>query len=194
MQLRTLAIRKDPLVTLSDVKDSLGFTWPDEVRDCKLATSTIPAAVKYVEDRIGVSLQQKTLEYIRYVWPFHCEPIELPRPPTLCVTEIVHATDCGDWTRIAEEDFRLQPSEEGMLIYPCDCWPSNRCHCATSCAVKVRVTYEAGYQTLGDVPANLCEGIMRIIAWLLNGTETDRAIGEQLINQQANLRAVGHYG
>lgn len=195
MQLRRIATSPIDLVTLEAVKCALGINFPDDVRDVQLETQKIPAAIAYVEDRAGVTLQQTTWEYVRRGWPSHCHFIELPRPPTLCLIEFVHATDCGDWTRVDEDDFRIQESPEGMKIYPCDCWPrvSCCCHTCAGCPPKVRLTYEAGYQAWGDIPANLCEGLAMIVDWLLTRSESSKQIGNQLIDQKSNLRAVGHY-
>jgi hypothetical protein len=184
------------LISLDLARDALGLGWPDDTRDLQLETQHIPAAINYAENRYGLTLLRSTWEYVRRGWPDRCDPIELPRPPTICVTEFVHSTDCGDWVRVAETDFRLQQSGTGMLIYPCDCWPRTNCLCnvCSGCQQKIRITYEAGYEQWGDVPANLREGLIRFIEFLMFSNDNARQISDMLMSQESNMRAVGHYG
>ena len=192
MRLRRVTKTDRQLLTLETARDSLGLSWPDEQRDLRLETQLIPAALAYAEDFAGLTLPQSTWEYVRSGWPSACDPIELPRPPTICLIEFVHSNDCGDWIRVAEEDFRLQPAECGLLVSPCDCWP--RTACATGCLPHVRLTYEAGYPVWGDIPSNLAEGIVKYLEYRVNRNESSLTDANQLLHQHSNLRAVGHYG
>jgi len=197
MQLRRVATTERQLLTLDHVKDALGLGWPDDQRDRRIESQVIPAVIAYAEDRLSITLQQTTWEYIRTGWPDKCEPIELPRPPTLCLTEFVHSEDCDDWARVAEEDFRIQESDTGMLIYPCDCWPiADKWYCerVSGCAKKIRLTYEAGYQEFGDVPATLREGLLKFADYLITLSIVSKEAADQLLDQQSNLRSCGHYG
>lgn len=197
MQLRRLATTDRQLLTLDEIKDSLGLGWPDEQRDLRMETQIIPAAIAYAEDQFGLTLQQSTWEYIRSGWPADCQPIELPRPPTLCLLEFTHSTLCSDWVQVDEANFRIQAADTGMLIYPCECWPRNACCvCATcsGCPPRVKLKYEAGYQEFGDLPGNLREGLMLFVDYLLTRNDISRDAADQLMGQQSNLRAVGHYG
>ncbi len=144
---------------------------PDEVAK-QLAThpeqgehllALIGAATRRAETYLGRALIEQTLVY--YLDAFPCEPIELPRPPLVDVSEIRYLDAAGAPQTLDASTYRVTSGREPAAIYLAygASWPST-----LPVLEAIEIEYVAGYGDQGaSVPATIRQAMTLMVGeWL----------------------------
>lgn len=147
---------EEPL-TLAEVKAHSRISSTDEDG---LLTSLIAAARGYTERRTRRQIILRGLDLHLDDFPAGRIPITLPRPPLRSVNQIRYVTDDGS-TTIATTNLVIDADSEPGRVSMIDgqVWPTPR-----DVMNAVTITYTAGYAQASDVPQELKQAMLLLVA------------------------------
>lgn len=124
------------------------------------------AACAYVEQQTRRALMSQQWRLSLECWPSSTALIELPRPPLASVESITYIGAAGLRNTVAAEQYATSSPSPLPGVAPIwgEIWPAARPE-----RDSVQITYSAGYADAQDVPADLCNAILLLIAhWYEN--------------------------
>lgn len=137
------------VVSVLEARDQIEI--PDDSFDTKLDL-WIPAATEEFERMTRRAMVPQT-------WVYESEDavraIELPRPPLIEIVSVYSKDQIEDeWEEVDEDDYVVQTNRSPARLTWLDEQPR-----------FIQVTYRAGYEDIGDVPAEYKLSILQLIAF-----------------------------
>lgn len=161
---RTTDAATEP-ITLAEAKQHLREDSDDLAVEAEI-NGLITAARQYVEEETGRSLITQTWSLTLDAFPCGGEPILIPRPPLIEVTEIAYLDQSGSSQTWASSNYRVDgASDPGRVSLEVD----RHYPLARNVSQAVTITYTAGYGTASAVPQGIKQAMYLLIgSWYTN--------------------------
>jgi uncharacterized phiE125 gp8 family phage protein len=156
------------VIATEDAKTHLRVSGSDED---DLIDRLIVAAITSVEAHARIAMTPQTLELRVPRFPLGGGYFALPRSPVRSVTSITYIDTDGDEQTLAGTVYALEGSGRPATVFLADdaqCWPGD----AADRRDAVRVRYEAGPSTVGNVPEDLISAAMLLIGHLYENRQS----------------------
>lgn len=151
----------DPVIALTYAKTHLRVTHNAEDT---LISRLVQAATEHAEVFQLRTLLERSWRLTLPRFPQGSPVIRLPRPPVQSITSIVYTDPDGNEQTMPGSQYRLL--DDGRIYLAVDAWPST-----ASVADAVQITYVAGYDDEGDLPAATCAAILLLVGNLYENRE-----------------------
>lgn len=170
-------------VSAATLKQNLRVDFDD---DDTLIESMLDAATNYLERATGVRLQGAS--EVTDTYPEFFDKLHLNYWPVQSVTSVTYTDDGGDSQTVDSGTYYLwdrRYARSCVVIHPDYAWPSD----AILKENAVTVTYQAGFESLSDIPKSLIQAIILLAShWYINRETV--TIGTLTKNVEFSLEAL----
>jgi uncharacterized phiE125 gp8 family phage protein len=157
--LRRLTGPASPPVSLSDAKAHLYLTEDDPTHDGDMSQK-LAEAIAECERKSGRSFGVSSYRLTLDAFPVGGEPIVLPVPPCVSVTELTYRDEAGSQIVLPPTGYWTDLDSEPARIVPVSViWPATQLRRPAA----VTVTFTAGYGP-GQLPADLLSAVKLLLA------------------------------